>query len=267
MIEETVGYIQNICDKKFELGIVLGSGLNGLVELLEDKIVIKYEDIPHFVKSTVKGHDGCLILGTYKGKNIIMMSGRFHYYQGYTMKEITYPILLMKKLGVEKLILTNACGGINESYVPGDIVLITDYLNLSYPNPLIGENDENLGPRFPDMSEPYCIEMIEKAKMIAHKEKIDVKTGVYALFCGPCYETKAEIRALKILGADLVGMSTVPETIMANYLGMKVIAFATVTNMATGIQKCKHSHERVVAMAQKAALTLTAWLEQFIQEI
>jgi purine-nucleoside phosphorylase len=202
-----------------------------------------------------------MVFGKLKGKAVVMLQGRFHFYEGYSMKEVVFPIYVLKALGVETLILTNACGGVNEAYEPGDIVLINDFINMVWINPLIGINDEKLGPRFPDMSEPYSFDLIKKVKALDPT----LQEGIYAHFSGPYYETRAEIRAAKVLGADLVGMSTVPETIAANHTGLKVLAFAVVTNMATGIQKVKHDHHRVVEMANQAAIKLEALLLQLIE--
>jgi len=216
--------------------------------------------LPHFPQSTVSGHKGQLILGKLKGKAVLVMQGRVHYYEGYTMQEVVFPIYVFKALGISTLILTNACGGINESYQPGDIVLVDDFINLAFDNPLFGVNDERLGPRFPDMSEPFSLALIEQVKS-KHPE---LKQGIYGFFSGPYYETKAEIQAFKRLGCDLIGMSTVPETIAANHCGMKVLAFSVVTNMATGIQKVKHDHQRVVATAHRAAGELQQILTDFL---
>ena len=183
------------------------------------------------------------------------------------MKEVTYPVYVMKMIGVETLIVTNACGGINRGFVPGDLMLLTDFINMSGQNSLIGENDERFGVRFPDMSEAYSHELIAKAEQIADRLGISCKKGVYALFPGPCYETAAEIRAFECLGADAIGMSTVPETIAANYLGIKVLGIACITNMATGIAKEKHSHEEVVRIANESSAKLCVWVEKIIRTL
>jgi len=257
-IEEAALTIKKQIKETPTLAFVLGTGLGGLVDEMTEKQFFPYTELPYFPKSTVVGHAGQLVVGKLRNKTVVMLQGRFHFYEGYSMKEVVFPIYVLKALGVETLVLTNACGGVNELYEPGNIVLINDFINMVWINPLIGINDELLGPRFPDMSEPYSLELIKKAKAIDPS----LQEGVYAHFSGPYYETKAEIRAAKILGADLVGMSTVPETIAANHCGLKVIAFAVVTNMATGIQKVKHDHHRVVAMANQAAIQLEALLLQ-----
>lgn len=266
-IMESVKYIQGKVNRNPKIAVILGSGLGDLVDSLEVVEDIHYEDIPNFPISTVKGHEGKLVFGKINGVEVLIMQGRFHYYEGYTMKEVTYPIYVMKQLGVEKIIVTNACGGINKSFEPGTLMLINDFINLFGDNPLIGVNDERLGTRFPDMSEPYKIELINKAKKIADELGIKYGEGVYAGFMGPYYETAAEIVMIGRHGADAVGMSTVPETIVANYLGMDVLGIACITNMATGIQKVKHSHERVVETAKKASVNLCKWVVRIIEEL
>ena len=266
-IIESVDYINSKVSRNPKIAVILGSGLGDLVYVVQDQEEISYEDIPNFPISTVKGHEGKLVFGKINGKEVLLMQGRFHYYEGYTMKEVTYPIYVMKQLGVEKIIVTNACGGINKSFEPGTLMLINDFINLFGDNPLIGANDERLGTRFPDMSEPYKIELINKAKGIADELGIKYGEGVYAGFMGPYYETAAEIVMIGRHGADAVGMSTVPETIVANYLGMDVLGIACITNMATGIQKVKHSHERVVKTAKKASVDLCKWIVKIIEEI
>jgi purine-nucleoside phosphorylase len=266
-IMESVNYIKVKVNKKPKIAVILGSGLGDLTNVVTEVEDIAYENIPNFPVSTVKGHEGKLVFGKINGVEVLLMQGRFHYYEGYTMKEVTYPIYVMKQLGIEKIIVTNACGGINKSFEPGTLMLINDFINLFGDNPLIGVNDERLGTRFPDMSEPYKIELINKAKEIADKLDIKYGEGVYAGFMGPYYETAAEIVMIGRYGADAVGMSTVPETIVANYLGMDVLGIACITNMATGIQKVKHSHERVVETAQKASVNLCRWVSEIIKEI
>lgn len=262
-IKECAAFLNSKITVKPEIAFVLGTGLGKLVDEIQDPQVFAYQDLPYFPRSTVVGHKGQLVFGTLKGKTVVMMQGRFHFYEGYSMKEVVFPYYVLKALGVQTLIVTNACGGVNLNYQPGDIVLINDFINMVWINPLIGTNDEELGPRFPDMSEPYSLELIAKAKALDPS----LQEGIYAHFSGPYYETKAEIQAAKILGADLVGMSTVPETIAANHCGMKVLAFAVVTNMATGIQKVKHDHHRVVLMANQAAVRLEALLLKLMETL
>ncbi|MFL0164211.1 purine-nucleoside phosphorylase [Candidatus Clostridium helianthi] len=266
-IIESTKYIRSKINRAPKIAIISGSGLGDLVNEVRDVESISYKDIPNFPISTVKGHEGKLVFGKINDIEVLLMQGRFHYYEGYTMKEVTYPIYVMKKLGIEKIIVTNACGGINKSFEPGTLMLINDFINLFGDNPLIGINDDRLGPRFPDMSEPYKLELIEKAKEVGDKLGIKYAEGVYAGFMGPYYETAAEIVMIGRHGADAVGMSTVPETIVANYLGMDVLGIACITNMATGIQKVKHSHDRVVETARKVSSNLCRWVSEIIKEI
>ena len=263
-VKESADFIRERTDKMPSLGVILGSGLGSLVDIMEEKTVIPYPEIPNFPQSSVAGHAGNLVIGRMGKEIIIAMQGRFHFYEGFTMKEVTYPIYVMKLLGVKNLIVTNACGGINRAFVPGDLMLLTDYINMLGNNPLIGENDERLGVRFPDMSEAYSLELLAKAEKTAKALGIAYQKGVYAIFSGPCYETAAEIRAYERLGADAIGMSTVPETIVANYLGMKVLGIACITNMATGIAKEKHTHEEVVRIANESSSKLCAWVEKLL---
>ncbi len=263
-VKESADYVKSRMNQKPTIGIVLGSGLGSLVDIMEDKTVIPYGEIPGFPQSHVAGHAGNLVIGRIGTETIAAMQGRFHYYEGFEMKEVTYPVYMMKLLGIENLIVTNACGGINPGFIPGDLMILSDYINMLGRNSLIGENDERFGVRFPDMSEAYSGELIEKAKAAAEKLGIAYKEGVYAIFSGPCYETAAEIRAYAGLGADAIGMSTVPETIAANYLGMKVFGIACITNMATGIATEKHTHEEVVRIANESSSRLCAWVKQIL---
>lgn len=265
-VKESADYVQNRMEQEPTIGIILGSGLGSLVDMMEDRTVIPYEEIPGFPRSHVEGHAGNLVIGRIGTETIAAMQGRFHYYEGFEMKEVTYPIYVMKLLGIRDLIVTNACGGINRDFAPGDLMILTDYINMLGKNSLIGENDERFGVRFPDMSEAYSLELIRKAKTAAGKLGLDYKKGVYAIFSGPCYETAAEIRAYAGLGADAIGMSTVPETIAANYLGMKVLGIACITNMATGIAVKKHTHEEVVRIANESSSKLCAWVKQILLE-
>ena len=265
-VEESVQYIRKHVKTEPLIGIILGSGLGSLVEMMEDKEVLSYQDIPHFPQSRVAGHAGNLVFGRIGKQRLIVMQGRFHYYEGCSMKEVTYPIYVMKLLGVRDLIVTNACGGINPDFKPGDLMIIDDFINSLDVNPLIGDNDERFGPRFPDMSEPYSIQLREKAEQVADQLAIPYRHGVYTLFQGPYYETAAEIRMYARAGSDAIGMSTVPETIAANYLGIRVLGIACITNMATGIAKEKHSHEEVVKMANKSSARLCTWMEALLKE-
>ncbi len=263
----TANYIKEKTSYSPKTAIILGSGLGALVDSMEKKQEISYDEIPNFPKSTVEGHEGKLIFGLLNGVEVMAMQGRFHYYEGYSMREVTYPIYVMKLMGIEQLLITNACGGIHEKLSPGTLMLIQDFINLVSTNPLIGENDERFGPRFPDMSEPYRLRLIELAKQTADEHGITYEEGVYGGFMGPYYETAAEIRAFRTMGVDAVGMSTVPETIVANYLGLEVLGIACITNMATGIQKVKHSHENVVKMANAASADLCKWITMILPKI
>ncbi len=266
-IKASKDYINNIINDPIDVAIILGSGLGGLVDAIEHKTIIKYKDIPNFPQVSVEGHKGNLIYGVLGDKNVLCMEGRFHYYEGYTMKEVTYPFFLFKELGINKMIVTNAAGGVNTDFNPGTLMIIDDFINFMGTNPLIGKNNEQFGPRFPDMSEPYSKNLIEKAKRIADELNIEYKEGVYAAFSGPYYETRAEIRMASVMGADAVGMSTVPETIVANYLGIETFGISCITNMATGIQTGKHSHEKVVEIANKSSATLCRWVKELVKSI
>ena len=264
-VQQSAAYILERCAQRSTCGIVLGSGLGSLVDKMTDKTVIPYADIPHFPRSTVAGHAGNLVVGTLAGQTVAALQGRFHYYEGFSMKEVTYPVYVMKLLGVKTLVVTNACGGIDRSLVPGDLMLLTDHINMLGTNSLIGPNDERFGVRFPDMTEAYSLRLRELAKTVAAELDIPCKEGVYAIFSGPCYETAAEIRAYRALGADAIGMSTVPESIAANYLGLEVLGIACITNMATGIAERKHSHEEVLAVAERAIRHLCRLVERVIE--
>jgi len=248
-MSETIDFINSIIkDFKPEIGLVLGSGLGELADKVKG-IRIPYCEIPGFENSTVKGHKGSLVFAKVNGKNCVFMQGRYHFYEGHALKKITFPIRILKHLGISKLILTNAAGGINLNFKSGDLMIISDHINFMGQNPLIGKNDDKIGPRFPDMSEIYNSELREIALEEAKKLNIDIKQGVYCATTGPSYETPAEIKMLRIIGADACGMSTVPEAIVANHAGVKVLGISCITNMAAGIDKKKLSHEEVVQTA------------------
>ncbi len=264
-VKESADFIRSRTPLQPEWCIILGSGLGTVVDSMCETTLIPFAEIPHFPQSTVEGHAGNLVVGKIGSSTVAVMQGRFHYYEGFTMKQVAYPVFVLKMLGASKLLVTNACGGINRSFAPGDLMLITDFMNLWGENPLIGENDERFGVRFPDMTEPYSFALRSRADAAAKAIGLSYQTGVYALFSGPCFETAAEIRAYERLGADAIGMSTVPETIAANYLGMEVLGISCVTNMATGIASMKHSHKAVLAQAQESGDKLCKWIVEILK--
>ncbi|MDR3586584.1 MAG: purine-nucleoside phosphorylase [Desulfosporosinus sp.] len=250
-----------------ELGVILGSGLGAFADLVEEKVMIAYKDIPHFPTSTVEGHAGQLVFGKVQGRSVVVMQGRFHYYEGYTMQEVTFPIRVMQVLGVTGLIVTNAAGGINSAFQAGNLVLIKDHLNLMGDNPLRGANLANLGPRFPDLSEGYNLEWRQKAIEIAKELGINPQEGVYVAVSGPNYETPAEIRYLRTIGADMVGMSTVPEVIAANHGGMRVLGISCVTNMAAGILPQKLNHAEVMETAERVGKQFVSFVQALVRAL
>ena len=250
-----------------ELGVILGSGLGAFADLVEEKVVIPYQDIPHFPVSTVEGHAGQLVFGKVQGRSVRGVQGRFHYYEGYTMQEVTFPIRVMQVLGVKGLIVTNAAGGINTAFGSGELVLIKDHLNLMGDNPLRGANLSDLGPRFPDMSEGYNLEWRQKALTIAAKLGINLQEGVYVAVSGPSFETPAEIRFMRTIGADMVGMSTVPEVIVANHGGMRVLGISCVTNMAAGILPQKLNHAEVIETAERVGKQFVSFVQALVQAL
>lgn len=266
-VNESKEYIISKINNKPKVAIILGSGLGDLANEIENKVSISYEDIPNFPTVSVVGHSGELLFGTIDGVEVVCMAGRFHFYEGYDMKEVTYPVYVFKQMGIETLIVSNACGGINSDFEPGTLMVIDDFINLMGTNPLFGKNDERFGPRFPDMTEPYSKRLMQYAYDAAEEYGLELKTGVYAGFQGPYYETRAEIQMIKGFGADAVGMSTVPETIAANYLGLEVLGISCITNMATGIQKKKHSHEAVVAQAKEAGVRFVKIIRRVLQKL
>lgn len=251
-MEDTIRFIkERTGDFTPVIGIILGSGLGELADEYCNT-AIPYSEIPNFISSTVHGHKGRLVFAEISGKKVVMMQGRNHFYEGHTMQEITYPVKVMKKLGVETLILTNAAGAVNESYIPSDLMIIKDHINFMGSNPLIGPNDPEFGERFPDMSEIYKKDLIALAKKCASKLGLEIKEGVYLANSGPCYETPAEIKMARMFGADAVGMSTVPEAIVANYCGMKVLGISCISNTASAQDGEKLSHAEVIDTTTKA---------------
>ena len=229
-IDDAVTSLRSRTRMQPEIGIILGTGLGGLAKEIHAETVVDYGDIPHFPLSTVESHHGRLIFGTLGSKQVVAMQGRFHYYEGYSMKQVTFPVRVMKFLGVHTLLVSNAAGGMNPQFRRGSIMIITDHINLLGDNPLIGPNDESLGPRFPDMSEPYSRTLIALAEEVALEQKLRVERGIFVAVPGPNLETRAEYRFLRFIGADAVGMSTVPENIVANHMGIRVLGFSIITD-------------------------------------
>ncbi len=266
-IKETLDYINSKTNGfKPEIAVILGSGLGSFCDNLKG-CNIPYDDIPHFASSNVKGHKGELLFCKINNKDCVIMQGRFHFYEGHSMQEATYPIKIFKQLGVKNLIITNAAGGVNKNFNVGDIVLILDHINFMGTNPLIGKNDDSLGERFPDMSNCYDKELINLAKKCAKNLNMDLKEGVYLATTGPSYETAAEIRAYRVLGADVVGMSSVPEAIVANWLKIKTTTLSLVTNFATGVSDTKLSHQEVIETGKTQGQKLSGLIKEIIKNI
>jgi len=259
-----VNYIQSRYKGKPKFGIILGTGLGKLVEDIDIEHTIDYKDIPHFPISTVESHSGKLIFGKISEKPVVVMQGRFHYYEGYSAKQITFPVRVMKLLGIEKLFISNACGGVNPDHEIGELMIINDHINLHPDNPLRGPNLDEFGPRFPDMSEPYDKKMIAQAQQIARKNNIKVHTGVYASVTGPNLETPAEYKYVRILGADVVGMSTIPENLVARHMGIPVFAISVITDLGVDGRIEKVTLEDVLAAANKAEPNMTKIFRELI---
>jgi purine-nucleoside phosphorylase len=266
-INETLEVIKKITSEEYPFGIILGTGLGGLTNDIDIQHEIEYEDLPHFPLSTVESHHGKLIFGKIGDKNVVAMQGRFHYYEGYSMRQITYPVRVMKFLGVKTLLVSNACGGMNLNYKRGDIMLMVDHINLLGDNPLIGMNEDELGPRFPDMSEPYDLELIKVAEEVALENKIKVQKGVYVAVPGPNLETKAEYRFLRTIGADVVGMSTIPENIVANHMGIKVLGISIVTDECFPDSLKPVNVEEIISTAMKAEPKMTLIMKEVVKRI
>jgi len=269
-IDEAVRYIRQHTKMRPEIGIILGTGLGGLVKEIRKEIVLDYDEIPHFPISTVESHHGKLIFGTLGGKKIVAMQGRFHYYEGYTLQQVAFPVRVMSYgigLGVKTLLISNAAGGMNPHFRRGDIMLITDHINLIGDNPLIGTNDDELGPRFPDMSEPYNKELISLAEEVALELKIRAQRGVFVAVAGPNLETRAEYRFLRFIGADAVGMSTVPEDIVANHMGMRVLGFSIITDECFPDSLKPATVEEIISVASKAEPKLTKLMKEVVKRI
>ena len=266
-IDEAVASIRTRTNSKPKIGIILGTGLGGLAAEITREVEIDYGDIPHFPVSTVESHHGKLLFGTLAGKNVVAMQGRFHFYEGYSMQQITFPVRVMKFLGVDTLLISNAAGALHPLFRKGDVMFIVDHINLLGDNPLIGPNDETLGPRFPDMSEAYSRELLSMAEQVALDLKIGVQRGVYVAMSGPNLETRAEYRFLRFTGADAVGMSTIPENIVAVHMGMRVFGVSIMTDECFPDALKPVTLEEVIAVANKAEPKMTAIMKELVNRL
>ncbi len=266
-IKESIASIRKYCQTKPEIAIILGTGLGRLAEDIEESTVIPYNKISNFPVSTVPGHSGNLVMGKLEGKPVVAMQGRFHYYEGYSMQEVAFPVRVMKKLGADIIIISNAAGGMNRFFQRGDLMLIYDHINLMGDNPLMGINEEELGPRFPDMSEAYDRELISLAEKVALEEGIKLHKGIYAGLSGPMLETPAEYRMLIKIGADAVGMSTIPEVIAANHIGMRVLGISCITDLAIDGVVEKIHFQDILNAATKSELLLSQIVKKVIKTI
>ena len=264
-IQTAANYIRERVPFTPKLGLVLGSGWNMILEDMESPVRIPYAEVPGMIASTVPGHAGEWVFGKIGGREVCVMAGRIHYYEGHALKDVTLPIRVMKALGIETVVLTNAAGAVNKGFEPGDMMLITDHINLTASNPLIGPNDDDLGTRFPDMSKAYDPALREVAKAIALEQGLTLREGVYMWLTGPTFETPAEIRMARTLGADAVGMSTVPETIVARHGGIKVLALSCMTNMAAGVLDQPLSHLEVLETMQRVRVPYRAFIARLIE--
>ncbi|MDR0921976.1 MAG: purine-nucleoside phosphorylase [Lactobacillales bacterium] len=265
-LSETTAFLREKGVEEVEFGLILGSGLGELADEIKGAVKISFSDVPHFPVSTVVGHAGQLVYGTLSGKKVLAMQGRFHYYEGHSMQTVTYPVRVMAALGAHSIVVTNAAGGVNESFEPGDLMLITDHINYTGDNPLIGENLEEFGPRFPDMSHAYDKEYGEMAHAAASRLGLHLQEGVYMGYSGPTYETPAEIRMSRTLGASAVGMSTVAEVIVAVHSGMRVLGISCITNLAAGMQSSLN-HEEVVETTSRIKETFKTLVKETLKEI
>lgn len=266
-IRNATDFIKSKIDIQPEIGIILGTGLGSLADHIENPVVIEYSQIPEFPVSTVAGHAGRLLIGTLEGKKVIAMQGRFHFYEGYPMQDVTLPVRVMKKLGIKLLIASNACGGLNPAFSAGDIMAITDHINMMGANPLIGPNLDDFGPRFPDMSEVYDKEHIKLLEQTADKLGIKLQKGVYCAVSGPNYASKAELRMLITIGADTIGMSTIPECVVARHSGLKVLGVSCITDMAIPDTMVPPTHEEIVKVAEGVKPKFVSLLKQFVKEV
>lgn len=267
-IQTAAIFLKEKFNKTPELGLILGSGLGVLADEIENPVKIPYEDIPNFPVSTVAGHAGQLVFGKLEGVDVLAMQGRFHFYEGYSLDKVTFPVRVMKELGVNTLIVTNAAGGVNESFSPGDLMLITDHINNMGTNPLIGPNDDEFGPRFPDMSESYSKRLRSIARDVAMKLNLtNIQEGVYVGNTGPTYETPAEVRMIRAMGGDAVGMSTVPEVIVARHSGIEVLGISCISNMAAGILDQPLSHQEVIETTEKVKAIFLQYVKEIVKAI
>jgi purine-nucleoside phosphorylase len=266
-IQATASFIKGKTSARPQVGIILGSGLGGLLDIVDRQTEIDYSEVPHFPVSTVKGHSGMLVFGKIEGREVVLMAGRFHYYEGYSMQEVTFPVRVMKALGVETVIISNAAGGTNASLSIGDIMIIKDHINHFPEHPLRGHNDERLGTRFPDMSQPYDHALITMALAIAARQGLGARTGVYLGLQGPTFETPAEYKMIHAMGADAVGMSTVPEVIVARHGGMRVLALSVITDIGISDVPISITHEEVLEAANAAEPKMAALIAALIKEL
>lgn len=266
-LTETINYIRTIYTSSPKIGVVLGSGLGNFTSEMKIEQEIPYSDIPHFPHSTVEGHSGKLIFGEMGGKKVVAMAGRFHFYEGYTPQQVSYPIRVMKFLGVETVLISNAAGGTGDNFKVGDLMIIRDHISFFAINPLLGKNEPELGPRFPDMSEPYSKELITKAKTIAERLQIPLHTGVYFGVTGPTFETRSEYKLIKILGGDAVGMSTVQEVITAVHMDLKVFAMSVITDIGIREEENIITHDEVLEAARSAEPKLSAIFTSLVAEL
>lgn len=264
-IEESSQFIKSKYNKKIEIGIILGTGLSDIVKDIERIVTINYKDIPNFPVSTVEGHAGEFIIGKLNGKITAVLNGRVHYYEGYSMEQVTFAVRVLKKLGINDLIISNAAGGMNPDFNPGDLMIITDHINFLGTNPLIGRNYEEIGPRFPDMSNAYDKKLVKLALKAAENLDIKVRTGVYLAVSGPSYETPAELRMFRKVGGDAVGMSTVPEVIAANHMGMNVLGISCITDMAIPDNLQVLDHEKVIETANKSMKKFVSLVKEIVR--
>ena len=266
-LQKTVHYIRTLSGSQPSIGIVLGSGLGNLIREIRVETEIGYDAIPYFPVSTVEGHHGRLILGSMGGKQVVVMAGRFHFYEGYSPQDVAYPIRVMKALGVQTLLISNAAGGLNPAYRVGDLMILQDHISLFTINPLLGKNSPELGERFPDMSEPYSLLLIEKAEQIAGRLGYAVRKGVYAGVTGPTFETRAEYKMLHLLGGDAVGMSTVQEVIVARHAGLQVFAMSVITDIGIREELNTITHEEVLQAAREAEPKLTSIFSELVEQL